>query len=83
MRKVGRKRLKGGTDVDDERVKELDRENLDLKIANRGKDYLIDEMQKERNGFFDQSLNANQKVSKLETILLALEFKITTNTNNN
>ncbi len=32
-----------------ERVRELDRENLDLKIANRGKDFLIDQMQKGAN----------------------------------
>ena len=62
-----------GSEADDERVKELERENFDLKIANRGKDYLIDQMQKERNGFFDQLLSASRKVGELETRLLQLE----------
>ena len=34
-----------------ERIKELERENLDLKIANRGKDYFVDELKKEREFF--------------------------------
>jgi hypothetical protein len=59
---------------DTERVKELERENLDLKIANRGKDFLIEQMQKERKGFFDQLLTANRKMGELETRLLQLEY---------
>ena len=58
---------------DESRVKELERENLDLRIANRGKDCLIDELNKERKSFFDQLLSANRKVSELETKLLQLE----------
>jgi hypothetical protein len=54
-------------------VKELERENLDLKIANRGKDLYIEQLHKERNGFFDQLLTANRKVGELETRLLQLE----------
>jgi len=59
--------------LNNNRVKELERENLDLKITNRGKDFLIEQMQKERNGFFDQLLTANRKVGELETQLLQLE----------
>jgi len=59
-----------GSGTDSERTRELERENLDLKIANRGKDYLIEQMQKERTGFFDQLLQANRKVGELETKLL-------------
>jgi hypothetical protein len=59
--------------ANESRVKELERENLDLKIANRGKDYLIEQMQKERNGFFDQLLTANRKVGESETKLLQIE----------
>ena len=70
---VGRKTAKGGPGTNDELVKELERENLDLKIANRGKDYLIEQMQRERNGFIDQLLVANRKVGELETKLLRLE----------
>ena len=58
---------------DERKVQELERENLDLKIANRGKDYLIDQMQKERTGFFDQLLTANRKMGELETKLLQLK----------
>jgi hypothetical protein len=63
---------KGGAESESERTRELERENLDLKIANRGKDYLIEQMQKERTGFFDQLLTANRKVGELETRLLRL-----------
>ena len=55
------------------RLKELEREIFDLRIANRGKDYLIDELNKERNRFFDQLLNANRTVGQLETKLNQLE----------
>jgi hypothetical protein len=60
------------SEVDDDRVKELERENLDLKITNRGKDFLIEQMQKERNSFFDQLLTANRKMGELETKLLGI-----------
>ncbi len=63
---------KKGSESDDDQVKELERENLDLKIANQGKDYLIEQLQKERSGFFDQLLAANRKVGELETKLLQL-----------
>ena len=33
------------------RIKELERENLDLKITNRGKDYFVEELKKEREYF--------------------------------
>jgi hypothetical protein len=58
---------------DESRVNELERENLDLKITNRGKDFLIEQMQKERNVFFDQLLSANRKVGELGTKLLQIE----------
>jgi hypothetical protein len=53
-------------------VKELERENLDLKITNRAKDMVIDRMQKEREGFFDQLLTASRKVGELENRLLQI-----------
>ena len=59
--------------TDDKRLRELEREIFDLQIANRGKDYLIDELNKERNRFFDQLLNANRNVGQLETKLQRLE----------
>ena len=48
-------------------------EVLDLKITNRGKDYFIEQIQKERDGFVDQLLSASRKVGELETKLLQLE----------
>ena len=55
------------------RIRELEREVMDLKITNRGKDYFIEQMQKERNGVLDQLLTANRKVGELEIRLLQLE----------
>lgn len=58
---------------DERKVLELERKIMDLKIANRGKDYLIDELNKERKSFFDQLLSANRKMGELETKLLQIE----------
>ena len=55
------------------RVGELEKEVFDLKITNRGKDYLVEQLQKERDGFFNQLLQASRKVGELETKLLQLE----------
>ena len=64
----------GNTNLADEkRLKELEREIFDLKIANRGKDYLIGELNKERKLFFDQLLHANRTVGQLETRLNQLD----------
>jgi hypothetical protein len=65
--------IKQPAETDESRVKELERENLDLRIANRGKDYLIDELNKERTSFFDQLLSANRKMGELENKLLQIE----------
>ena len=53
--------------TDEKRLKELEREIFDLQIANRGKDYLIGELNKDRKSFYDQLLNANRIVGQLET----------------
>jgi hypothetical protein len=45
----------------------------DLEITNRAKDYFIKQLQKERDGFFDQLLNASRKVGELETKLFQIE----------
>ncbi len=66
-------KVNDASEPDNVRVKELERENLDLKITNRGKDLFIERMEKERNGFFDQLLTANRKMGELETKLLQLE----------
>ena len=59
--------------ADEARFKEMEREILDLKIANRGKDYLIDQLKGERNGFFEKLLVTNRRVGQLETKLYYLD----------
>jgi hypothetical protein len=59
--------------ADERKVQELEREIMDLKIANRGKDYLIDQLKGERTGFFEKLLSANRTVGQLETKLLQLD----------
>ena len=55
------------------KLQELEREILDLKITNRGKDMFIEQLKGERTGFFEQLLSANRKVGELETKLLQIE----------
>ncbi|MCX6925727.1 MAG: hypothetical protein NT154_21320 [Verrucomicrobia bacterium] len=62
------------------RTRELENEVLDLKIINRGKDYFIDELRKEREtfaeerqGYVEKLMAFNRKVGELETKLLQLE----------
>jgi hypothetical protein len=61
-------------------VAELKREVLDLKIANRGKDMFIDQLQKERQAFAEerreyvgQLMTFNRRVGELETRLLQIQ----------
>lgn len=58
---------------DPERLKELEKEVLDLKITNRGKDYFIEQLQKERAGLLDQVVTSSRKVGELAARLLQLE----------
>ena len=53
-------------------IMELENEIRDLQITNKAKDIVIGQMQKERNGFYDQLLAANRKMGELETKLLQL-----------
>ena len=52
---------------------ELRKENLDLKITNRGKDYFIDQLKIERESLLKQLVQTSQRVGQLETQLLQLE----------
>jgi hypothetical protein len=54
-------------------IEELEKEIRDLEITNRGKDYFIGRLERERDGFFEQLLTASRKVGELETKLLQLE----------
>jgi signal recognition particle GTPase len=58
---------------DERKIQEMEREIMDLKIANRGKDYLIDQLKAERTGFFEKLQSANRTVGQMETKLLGLE----------
>jgi hypothetical protein len=55
-----------------DRLKELEKEVLDLKITNRAKDYFIDQLQKERTANLEQLVGFSRKVGELETKLLQL-----------
>ena len=53
-----------------EQLKALRQEVIDLKIVNQGKNYFIDQLQKERQNLMDKLINASYKVGELETRLL-------------
>jgi hypothetical protein len=59
--------------ADEEKIQELAREILDLKITNRAKDIFIEQLKSERTGFFDKLLSANRTVGQLETKLHQLD----------
>ena len=64
---------------DRDRMKDLEREVMDLKITNKAKDFFIEEMQKDRERFtiergqyVERLIQTNRKVGELETKLLQL-----------
>ena len=61
------------SEIDTGRIRELEKEVMDLKITNRGKDFFIEQLQTERDGFFGQLLDVSRKVGELETKLQQLE----------
>ncbi len=65
---------KGSADseTDVARARELEKEIMDLRITNRGKDFFIDQLQSERDRFFLEAMMANRKSGELETNLLQL-----------
>ena len=54
---------------------ELRRELRDLEITNRGKDYFIGRLEKEREEMLQRLVASSHKVGQLETRLLGLEEK--------
>jgi hypothetical protein len=58
---------------DTEKVKTLEREILDLKILNSGKDYFINQLKGERDNFITQLVGSSRKIGELETRLLQIE----------
>jgi hypothetical protein len=66
--------------ADTGKLKTLEAELLDLKITNRAKDFYINQLKEEREGFaverqeyVTQLMNFNRKVGELETKLLQIE----------
>ena len=62
------------------KIKELERENLDLKITNRGKDYFVEELKQERERFeavrehmTQQLIAQSQRVGELQIKVHQLE----------
>jgi hypothetical protein len=64
----------------EEKIAELERENLDLKITNRGKDYFVEELRKDRENFevvrkemTQQLIDQSRRVGELEVKVNLLE----------
>ena len=57
---------------DESKVSELEKEVMDLRILNKGKDFFIEQLKNERQDFFEQVVSANRKVGELENRLLQL-----------
>jgi hypothetical protein len=62
------------------RLRELELENRDLMIANRGKDMFIEQLRKDREDFvkerqqlIDQLISSSRHIGELETRLLQIE----------
>lgn len=67
-------------DSETDELKGLQQEIMDLKITNRGKDYFIEQLQKEREGFDEERqryiedlMRFNRRVGELETKLNQIE----------
>jgi len=56
--------------VNSDRLKELERQNRDLEIATRAKDYYLDLLEKERREFVEKLIGMSRYVGELETQVL-------------
>jgi len=63
----------GKNEADEQKIQELEREIMDLKITNRGKDMFIEQLKNERFDFVEKLMSANRKVGQLETKLHQLD----------
>jgi hypothetical protein len=61
-----------GSEAGTGRIRELEKEVMDLKITNRGKDYFIERLQKERETHVEKLMTLSREVGELETRLLQL-----------
>ena len=55
-----------------DRIKELERQNRDLEIATRAKDYYLERLEKDRDQFANKLVGMSRYVGELETQLLQL-----------
>ena len=55
-----------------DRVKELERQNRDLEIATRAKDYYLERLEKERGQYVEQLVGMSRYVGELETQVFQL-----------
>ena len=58
---------------EDATIKTLEREMRDLRITNQAKDYYIDRLENEREGFVEKLMISSHRVGELEAKLLQLE----------
>ena len=65
-----RSRASAGADADNSTG--LEKELTDLRILNRGKDYFIEQLQKEREAMLEKLVSGSHRVGELETRLLQL-----------
>ena len=58
--------------ADNEHIKELERQNRDLEITTRAKDYYLERLEKERGLFAEQLVGISRYVGELETQVRSL-----------
>lgn len=63
--------LRNDSETND-RVKELERQNRDLEITTRAKDYYLERLEKERGQYVEQLVSMSRHVGELETKLLQI-----------
>ena len=63
-------RRNAGTDADNSTG--LEKELMDLRILNQGKDYFIEQLQKEREGLIEKLVSGSQRIGELATRLRQL-----------
>ena len=61
-----------GAETGTGRIRELEKEVIDLKITNRGKDFFIEQLQIERQTHVQELMTLSRKVGELETELRQL-----------
>jgi hypothetical protein len=62
----------GATEGTPDRVRQLEKEVLDLRILEAGKDFWIKQLREERDGFVTQLVEGSRRIGKLETELRQL-----------